>query len=253
MTSAAQTTAPFQPMCVPEQPQNIPKPKKKRPASGEAELTVADPVNQPHYSQFPSVNASNFVSPYQTAPGPAPAPIPGAAGAGAGGAGDSLKKKRGRPSKAEHELRAAAAAERGEIYPPPPKKPKTPRPSTEGAVNAALAAPGMAEGGVAGESFTAKKKTRKPRPPAPERNLALEATASAADQIQIDTEGAIRSTIPETQASEFPAGESMLAGMREHAAQEQPDTMQSTATLQQDSGPKAELESYQVATASAVD
>ncbi|MCJ1472868.1 hypothetical protein MMC13_001517 [Lambiella insularis] len=40
------------------------------------------------------------------------------------------RKKRGRPSKEEHDRRVAEAEARGEVY-PKPRKPKTPRPSTE--------------------------------------------------------------------------------------------------------------------------
>ena len=118
----------------------------------------------------------------------------------------------------------------------------------------------MAQPGTTGEGSAGKKRAKKPNPgpaesnPDPEvtesklapdatkRNLALEATASAADRMQIDTEGAVPSPspIPETQATEFLAQESLLAGMREHAAREAPETMQSSSTLKEGSAPRSE-------------
>jgi hypothetical protein len=74
-----------------------------------------------------------------------------------------------------------------------------------------------------------------------ERNPVLEATASAADSMQVDTEEAVPSAIPETQASSFPAQESLLAGMREHAARDAPETAQSSYTLKEETAPGSEM------------
>ena len=74
-------------------------------------------------------------------------------------------------------------------------------------------------------------------------NLALQATASAAEQMQIETEEAMQGAIPETQATEFSAPESLMAGMRGHAARMETDTVQSSATLKNESVPRNQMES----------
>ena len=165
------------------------------------------------------------------------------------------KKKRGRPSKAEYEAKVAEAAARGEEYQPTPRRKKKPRPQPQGTPTAGMVTPSMTEVGAAGEGSTGKKKARKPNA-APEepssqafgtaaRTFALEATAHAADKMRIEEDKPVKSTIPETQASEFEARESLLANMREHAEQLAPDTMQSTMTLQHDSTPQHDFMSYQ--------
>ena len=146
-------------------------------------------------------------------------------------------KKRGRPSKAEQEARAAQAAERGEVY-PPPKKLKTPRPSIEGTAPMAMmtvSAPTETEVGASPLSY---KKARLGEAPVEAGIQSLQATASAADRMH---EGASRETVPETHASEFEAPESLLSGMKEHAARtaevdvqmQEPETAQSSVTVQQ--------------------
>ena len=162
---------------------------------------------------------------------------------------ESSGRKRGRPSKAEREIREAEAAARGEVYQPTKRKPKTPRPSMEGA-----------EAGAEDDTPGSKKKAKKQKTavtafmgprggPSPESGVS-QATGSPADQMQIDTpERQPRNTIPETQASEFPASESLLAGMRAEPAQpgalvpgttSPMGTTQSSATLQQGSVPTAQ-------------
>ncbi|CAF9914109.1 MAG: hypothetical protein ALECFALPRED_009325 [Alectoria fallacina] len=235
-------TGPVRPMVAFEQPspQNAPKPKKRRPASGEN--VVLDRTIQPQQPfNFPPVNAPDD-----------PATDRAATASKSGG---PPKKKRGRPSKAEYEAKVAEAAARGEEYHPPPKRKKTPRTSLEGAPNAGMVTPSMTEVGAAGEGFASSKKARRLKAASEEasnlasepavRSLALEATAQAADQMQIDDENPVKSTIPETQASEFEARENLLADMREHADLTAPDTVQSTMTLQHDTTPQHDFTSYQ--------
>lgn len=237
-------TAPVQPMVAFEQPfpQNASKPKKKRPASGENVPSAVDRMIQPQQPfNFPPVNAPNDPATDQ--------------GATASALGGPPKKKRGRPSKAEYEAKVAEAAARGEQYQPPPKRKKTPRPSLQGAPNPGMVTPSMTDIGAAGEGSTGNKKARKTKA-APEeasslpseptaRSLTFGGTAHAADQMQIDEEKPFKSTIPETQASEFEARESLLAQMREHAEYTAPGTAQSTLTLQHDSTPQNDITSYQ--------
>ena len=222
--------------------QNTSKPKKKRPASGENVPSVADRMIQPQQpSNFPPVNAPGDPATNQNAPTVVP--------------GGPPKKKRGRPSKAEHEAKVAEAAARGEEYKPTPRRKKPPRPPPQGTPNAGMVTPSMTEVGAAGEVSTGKKRARKPNA-APEeasslafgtaaRNYTLEATAHAADKMQIEEDKPAQSTMPETQASDFEARESLLANMREHAEQFAPDTIQSTMTLQHDSTPQHNFISYQ--------
>lgn len=195
----AHFTGPVQPMFAFEQPptQSAPKPKKKRPASGES-VALDRTIQSQQPFNFPPVNALSDPATGQ--------------GAMASNLGGPPKKKRGRPSKAEYEAKVAEAAARGEEYHPPPKRKKTPRTSLEGAPNAGIVTPSMTEVGAAGEESTSMKKARKPNA-APEeasnlasestvRSLALVATAHAADQMQIEEEKPFKSIIPETQASE---------------------------------------------------
>ena len=211
------------------------KPKKKRPSSGVGQLVTSEPSllqQQQHHYQFAPINDPSNPAAFQNVPFPQERTA------------ESSGKKRGRPSKAEREIREAEAAARGEVYQPTKRKPKTPRPSMEGAE-------------VGGEDDTpgSKKKPKKQRTaatafmgppghPSPESGIS-QATGSPADQMQVDTpERVPRSTIPETQASEFPASESLLATMRAEAAPypgaQGPSgasamgTTQSSATLQQE-------------------
>lgn len=128
------------------------------------------------------------------------------------------KKKRGRPSKADLETRAAEAAARGEVVlqspqpafqkPERPSEPSAepPRPAapSRGAPMAAMLSP--AEGVPESASSAANKKRGRAsgvagKPEGP--------TATASTE----------RVIPETQESEFAAPASLLAGMRERAAQ----------------------------------
>lgn len=223
-------------------PQNTSKSKKKRPASAENVPSAVDRMIQPQQPlNFATVNAPSDSATDQGATVPISWGPP--------------KKKRGRPSKAEHEAKVAEAAARGEEYQPPLKRKKTPRQSLQGALNAGIATPGTAEAGAAGEGSIGKKNARKPKTapkeassPALEptaRSLALKATAHAANQMQNEEETPVKSTIPETQASEVEARESFLAEMREHAEHAVPDTVQSTMTLPHDSTPRTDFPSYQ--------
>ena len=208
-----------------------PKPKKKRPSGGASQPLIGEASLQPQQYQFAPINEPSNPSAFQTAPfTPGEAP-------------EKSGKKRGRPSKAEHELRIAEAAARGEVYQPTKRKPKTPRPSTEGV-----------EGGDSADTPGSKKKAKKqkyaaesmgpPGEPSAE-GLMYQHTASPGDQMQVDTpERQPRSTIPETQTSDFVASESLLAGLKEQAAQSgappqsapsQIETAQSSMTLQQGS------------------
>lgn len=240
-TAQARFTAPVQPMVAFEQPSphNASKPKKRRPASGENIPSAVDRMIQPQQPfNFSSVNTPSD-----------PTTDPGAT---ASVSGRPPKKKRGRPSKAEHEAKVAEAAARGEEYQPPSKRKKTSRPSQQGAPNAGMV---MTDVGAAGEGSTGKKKAQKPKAASEvasslaseptTRSLAFKATAHAADQMQIEKEKHLKSTIPETQASDFETRGSLFAGTREHAGSTAPDTIQSTMTLQHDSTPQNVFTSYQ--------
>jgi len=202
---------------------------------------MTDRTSHPQQSNFPPVNATSDPITFQVAP---TAPVTNTE--------QRPGKKRGRPSKAVYEQRVREAAERGEVYPPPRKR-KTPRASLEGVPGEGMLTPtkAEAEAGAAGESSTGKRKTRpkasaKVAPLEPtlalEGDLALEATASAADRMQSDAEKEpVRSTIPETQSTDFPAQDSLLSGLREYAAQTGADTAQSSSTLKGDySAPRIE-------------
>jgi hypothetical protein len=239
-TAFAPTTS-FQPVSATEQSTSVARPKKKRPLPDEGPLIPGDRTIQAQ--PFTTVNTSGDPAYHFTAPFPATT-------------GEPPQKKRGRPNKEEHDRRVREAAERGEVY-PPPKKIKTPRQSLEGVTGvgvSAVATPGTTDAGIAEEVSTSKRKPKKAKststamqltPGIPARISSLEATARAADLMQIDTEEAVRSTIPETQASEFSAQGSLLAGLREHIAREGPDnTMQSSPTLKEETAPRSELRMY---------
>jgi len=236
---SAPTTS-FQPLSAIEQPNPAGKARRKRPPPDEGLPIPGDRTIEAH--PFATVNNPGDPA-HQFA-----APLPSITG-------EPPQKKRGRPSKEEHERRVREAAQRGEVY-PPPKKIKTPRQSLEGIEgigSAAATAPGMTEGGIAEEGSTSKKKAKKAKstsaamhlaPDIPTRISSLEATAKAADRMQIVTEEAVKSTIPETQAFESSAQESLSAGMREQIAREAPDTIQSSSTLIQEPAPISELRMY---------
>lgn len=132
---------------------------------------------------------------------------------------DKSGKKRGRPSKAERELREAEARARGEVYQPTKRKPKTSRPSAEGAGT-----------GETGEEFGSTKKIKKPRlstepiglPMASdsERPSFVAPQSPLVESTPIEpAESQSRSTIPETQASSgFGAPDSLVAAMHEQVA-----------------------------------
>ena len=223
----------------------------------QARPSAPDPSMHPQFSHFAAVNE--------------PPPTPGAYQTGRDApayASDKKGKKRGRPSKAEIEIRAAQALARGEPW-PPLKKTKTPRTSVEGAPG-----PGEGEAGPGSKNKPGRKPKAKSGPVAAsgegqmpaaqaagtvsgEETQSPEDEAQGADPMQVDVaEGHTKSTIPETQASEFAAPESLLAGMREQAGQSaqaveakenaeipqtaptQPETVQSSVTVKQDPTPQ---------------
>lgn len=128
------------------------------------------------------------------------------------------KKKRGRPSKAEQEIRAARAAERGETY-PPPKKVKTPRTSMAGgAPTAVMTTTPTAEARSPGMTSTDKRKRGRPGKTQPEASkLSLEATAHAVEQMQAESENVSAEVVAETQAPEYTSPYHTLADMQEQA------------------------------------
>ena len=185
---------------------------RKRPTTSDLS-TPSQPT--PGFSSFPSVNNPSPAYGVPTATSP----------------GGKAQKKRGRPSKAEHELRAAEAAARGEVY-PPPKKIKTPKtPAEEGSIAAATAGT-TSDSAVPGSTGSPEIKKRPPKPKIPkESKSGLEATASAASELsQIS-----QAPAPETQATGLDPSQSLLAGLQEHAARTEanpPEQEQSTTQAQ---------------------
>ena len=212
-----------------------PSTRNDHPSFSYARPLTSDVLRQPQQYQFAPINEPRSAASFQTATYP-----PGAAP-------DKSGKKRGRPSKAEREIREAEAAARGEVYQPTKRNPKNPRPSTE-----------VASLEEAGEDPGSEKKTKKQKidtePMGPPTRLQNEggplslSTTAAEEQMQIDTpERQFRSTIPETQGSDFSATSSLLPGLKEQAMRAEvasleplhtsersiQDTVQSSVTLQQ--------------------
>ena len=158
--------------------------------AGEASTSSAARTIQPRPVAFASVNGQEATTTLESDEPP--------------------KKKRGRPSKAEQEIRAARAAERGEIY-PPPKKVKTPRPSVEGgAPVAVMTTPPTTEAPSPGMSSTDKRKRGRPGKVQPEASkLSLEATAHAVEQMQAESGHASGETVAEGRYSSQGAGTMM--------------------------------------------
>lgn len=158
-------------------PKGTPKQRKRQYPSGDGPMAV-DRIIQPRISDFSSVN-----DPFNAPPPPA-----------ATAPGEPPKKKRGRPSKAEHEIRMAEYAARGEP-PPPPRKPKTPKRSAERpapTVNmftsiagdgGLLSTPTPLDAGAVGPSPVPGEQSRVDPADQVARTLALEATALAAEQM----------------------------------------------------------------------
>lgn len=152
------------------------------------------------------------------------------------------KKKRGRPSKAEQEIRAAQAAERGETY-PPPKKVKTPRSSMAGgAPIAVMTTTPTTEAPSPGMTSTDKRKRGRPGKTHPEGSKSsLEATAHAVEQMQADSGNISGEVVAETQAPEYTSPYHTLADMQEQTdggdvRMMESETAASGHTLQQLSG-----------------
>ena len=202
-----------------------PKQRKRQYPSGEGPMAV-DRIIQPRISDFSSVNEP-FNPPLAST-----AAVPG----------EPPKKKRGRPSKAEYEIRLAEYAARGEPL-PPPRKPKTPKRSAERPAPTAnmftptagaaveggtLSTPTPQEAGAAGPTPAPGVPPRPGTAEKGSRNLALEATALAADQIQsapgngseprADRKGSGVQSDSLEMAHEFGPHEALLAQMQEHAA-----------------------------------
>ena len=201
-------TIPHQPAVRPEYQPPVPKPKKRPIPSGDAS-TTADRTIQPRVSSFAAVNDPNDPPTFPSAPASTDEP--------------PTKKKRGRPSKAEHEIRAAEAAARGEPY-PPPKKTRTPRPSAEGAAPFAnMFTPVVAGSRGMEESITPKRPARPKKPKhTAVRTLSLEETAHAADQMQTELGGETGTTLPENQTPGQSGPENLMVELQEHAALAEP-------------------------------
>ncbi|KAL8909609.1 MAG: hypothetical protein Q9207_000107 [Kuettlingeria erythrocarpa] len=124
---------------------------RKRPGPGSESSTALNRELQPRTPGFVTVNEPTEATAYP------PALIENA---------DQRKKKRGRPSKAEIEVRTAEYAARGEPYPhPPPRRPKNPKPSSEGTFTApsitftpVSMGPSGAESSASGKKRAAKAK-----------------------------------------------------------------------------------------------
>lgn len=238
------------------------KPKRKPRSSGEAPSFVTDRTIQPQQQYQQPASAQAQPQHYYFTPMNVNEPdqftsqwnqtVPATQGEQQAYHG----KKRGRPSKAEYEIKAREAAERGEPW-PPPKKIKNARPSVEGGAllsDTAESTPRAIGIGGVGKGPPSKKKVARKSKPVPvasvgipprtssaasHRNFALGVPASAADQLQIEVFGnQMRSTIPETQASEFAASESLMTGLQEQVAQSEarssePPVLESTQERQE--------------------
>ena len=177
--------------------------RKKQPPIGQSQMLPGESHLQPQQYQFAPINEPNNPAAFQSAPYIQ------------GDIADKSGKKRGRPSKAERELREAEARARGEVYQPTKRKPKTPRPSAEGA--AAGEESSSANKKAAKRARTGGEATDPTSKALVEQGAAFQTTSG--DQMQVDTpERQFRSTIPETQVSSFPSTEDFLAGMQEQAA-----------------------------------
>ena len=207
---------------------------------------AVDRIIQPRISDFSSVNEP--FSPLQYPAVVAPT-------------GEPPKKKRGRPSKAEYEIRLAEYAARGEPL-PPPRKPKTPKRTTDALVPTAnmftptsreagggehLLTPTAADAPEAdtdspskhSEPVTTDRKTR---------NLALKATALAADQMQASPtnagEASAQSSVKHTGVETETTSETELHGallaqmaqIQEHAARVEPELPKSGTRLHEQGG-----------------
>ncbi|MCJ1373554.1 hypothetical protein MMC20_004782 [Loxospora ochrophaea] len=207
----------YQPTFTPEQSK-----KKQRAVSAGEPLAPGERIIQPRPSAFAPVNLNG---PDQLVPG----------------SGDKRTgKKRGRPSKAEFELRVAEAAARGEVY-PPPKRVKAPRQTQEGGTGGGGLGESGSGGGMPVEGqpggaplavmWTLNTTGSEAAGSAPEsirqqdpeqgqdtvRRTSLEATASAAQQMQPSGAPSMEGTTPETQSSSHAAPDRFIAQMRQHA------------------------------------
>lgn len=220
-------------------------------------MTV-DRIIQPRVSDFSSVNA-----PYSSQYLPAPASM-----------SEPQRKKRGRPSKAEHEIRVAEYAARGETY-PAPRKSKTPRQSGEGLAPTAFmmtpktkeaedTGPALTstttEAGIEAAKLPTKKRVQSTAAEMPSDNTTSEIAVQSAGPSQLQSENAIddssekgpESILPKApSASESGSHRLLIAQMQEHMARNQPETIEENLNPQrktaQEQGVKDERswEAYQ--------
>ena len=252
----------YRPVEPPEPKASPPKPKKRPFRSGPSGpggdgVMAVDRIIQPRITEFSSVN-----EPYSS-PHPPPPPVV---------AGEPPRKKRGRPSKAEHELRLAEYAARGEPY-PAPRKTKTPRQSVEGyaptAVMFTAGGPEIAEGppvatpttmevGEAGINSPGKRRAQPAGVETGARNVAHEVGASGADSTQhaheyvarsetnTPADRSARTTLPEARPGELGYQGNLIAQMQEHATRVEPDPRRGMETSQSRHTPEHRVwEAYQ--------
>ena len=147
-------------------------------------------------------------------------------------------------------MRAAEAAERGEVY-PKPKKVKA-KPSVEGSAPAAMMYAHGEEGdpvntgGFSAEDTPAGSapKRRMPKPKASkEASYSLEATANAANAWGGPGEAQPYSGVPEDQSVAHGLPEdSLLAGLHEHAELAGPSTTESGTSIRPQHQPDQQLQ-----------
>ena len=209
------------------------KSKKRTQPGSEGPMTV-ERIIQPRTSDFSTVNEPynpSFYAPSASVPTPA--------------LGEPLKKKRGRPSKAEHEIRVAEYAARGEPY-PAPRKSKSARQSTEasaptatmltptaqGSGNGKLdSTPKATEAGEEGLDSPAKKRSRPSTAENITKSYGFGGPAEQANQfqhlppapVQHISEGTVTNTLSDSQTAadnEFQG--LLLSQIQEHAARLRP-------------------------------
>ncbi|MCJ1285471.1 hypothetical protein MMC26_004811 [Xylographa opegraphella] len=128
------------------------------------------------------------------------------------------RKKRGRPNKEEHDRRVAEAEARGEVY-PKPRKPKTPRPATEGQEVETVEVSGS--GAPMAIMFTPNKTVpAPPTSPLPGEKMpeydAIESAATPAGRVSHEEQRSIESAPAEPRMNNLGPGENVLPGLRQH-------------------------------------
>ncbi|MCJ1433815.1 hypothetical protein MMC27_003180 [Xylographa pallens] len=169
--------------------------KPRRPPSFGDPPPVTERFLQPRPPGFAPVNGPELISPTT----------------------DEMKprKKRGRPSKEEHDRRVAEAEARGEIY-PKPRKPKTPRPSTEGQGVETVEILG---GGASTAIMFTPNKTIHAPPTSPTsgkkvpENVAIESATTPAGRVSHEEQRAIENAPAGPHMMEFDPRESVLPSL----------------------------------------